>query len=486
VAERRAQRYRAEQVGYAARLLEREARLGRARPDSAGLLRIRGAYARVKEVVPPPYIGSAAGRARQMGRDVLRAVASGVMESARFAMLAGRPDLALADSRWLREHAEGDAMVARQADFLAVGALRTMGRTDEAVAQMRAMLGRYEPMVAPPGSGAEDALLEVPEMMMTVRREVGDQAGAARELAFGAEYLRGLLRKPRPPVLEAQIRSRLVRLELERNDGPAALEQVAAMERLVGTSPDLREMEPELVYSRAKIRAMTGGDRSEAIAMLARFARDYPRHPLAPRALFDAAVYLEDQKRLPEALSRYREIVAVYPQNEELAPVALFRSAMLEERTGDWNRAKATLESIPVKYPRSQAAVEAPFTVAMRYYARGDREASKTALARAVTVYRRMIAQDSTSVYAPVSRYYTLRAQLSLGEWDQALATVDEMALRNPRHPYTAEALLEGAKVANANRQRDRAAGYLQQYLENFPNSPAAAQVRREKDRLLQ
>ncbi|HEV8128619.1 MAG TPA: tetratricopeptide repeat protein [Candidatus Eisenbacteria bacterium] len=496
VAERRAKRYRAEQVQYAARLVEREARLGatggmapgggRGRPDSTTLLRVRKEYMRVQDVVPPPYIGQATGRTRQMGRDVLRAVATGVMDGARVAMFAGRADLALGDSKWLREHAEGDTMVARQADFLAIGALRTMGKTDEAVAHMHEMLQRYEPMPPPPGTDNEDALLSVPEMLVTLRREVGDQAGAARERDFAAGYLHGLLQKPRQPLLEAQIRSRLVRLELDRNNGAAALEQVDAMERLVQRNPSLQPLEPELVYSRAKIRAMTGGDRSEAVAMLARFASDYPRHPLAPRALFDAAVYLEDMKQLPDALSRYREVIDRYPGNEELAPVALFRQAMLEEQLGDWNRSKSTLESIPVKYPGSQAAVEAPFTVAQRYYARGDREASKTALARAVTVYREMVARDSNSVYAPVARFYTLRALLSLGQWDQALAAVDELALRNPRHPYTADALLEGARVANANHQRDRAAGYLQQYLENFPNSPAAAQVRHDKDRLLQ
>ncbi len=202
--------------------------------------------------------------------------------------------------------------------------------------------------------------------------------------------------------------------------------------------------------------------------------------------LLDAAVFLEDAKRLPDALARYREVVARYPGDEELAPIALFREAMLEERTGDWDRAKSTLESLPVKYPRSQAAVEAPFTIAMRYYARGDKDAAKVALGRAVATYTDMIAKDSTSAYAPVCRYNILRAHLSLGEWDKALAAVDELALRNPRHPFTAQALLEGAKVANANHQRDRAAGYLQQYLEFFPDSPLAAQVRQQKNALLQ
>jgi len=486
LAERKAERYRVEQTAYAAHKAEREVRLMRTRPDSTALLKLRAEYARVRAVSTPPYIRGASVRDRSVGRDVLRLVAGAELQSARLAIEAGRPDIALESSRWLADHAEGDTLVARQSDFLAVGALRMMGRQNEAIERMRGMLTRYPPNPPPAGSSEEDAILTVPEMMAGVRRDQGDEAGAKRELDNGAAYLRGLLSEPRDPMLEAQIRSRLVRILLEQNQAAAAIEQVSALDRLVAANPPLRELQPELEYSRAKIRAMTDHDPGEGTAMLEQFAARYPKHPLASRALLDAAVFLEDAKRLPDALARYREVVARYPGDEELAPIALFREAMLEERTGDWDRAKSTLESLPVKYPRSQAAVEAPFTIAMRYYARGDKDAAKVALGRAVAIYTDMIAKDSTSAYAPVCRYNILRAHLSLGEWDKALAAVDELALRNPRHPFTAQALLEGAKVANANHQRDRAAGYLQQYLEFFPDSPLAAQVRQQKNALLQ
>lgn len=486
VAERKSERYRVEQTAYTARKAERETRLSRTRPDSTAILRLRDEYARVRAASKPPYIRGTSERSRAVGRDVLRLVAGAEVQSARLAMEAGRPDIALESSRWLQENAEGDTLVQRQGDFLAIGALRMMGRPDEAVERMRGMLSRYQPIPPPPGSSEEDALLSVPEMMSEVRREQGNEAGARQELENGATYLRGLLSRPLDPMLEAQIRSRLVRIYLAQNQASAALEQVTALDQIVASHPGLEALRPELEYSRAKIRAMSDKDPSAGIAMLQRFAAQYPKHPLAARALLDAAVVLEDGKRLPEALAAYREVAGKYASDDELAPIALFREAMLEERTGDWDRAKATLESLPVKYPRSQAAVEAPLTIATRYYARGDKDAAKVALGRAVTVYQTMIAQDSTSAFAPIIRFNILRANLSLGEWDKALAAVDELALHNPRHPFTAQALLEGAKVASANRQRDRAAGYLQQYLESFPDSPLAAQVRLQKNVLLQ
>jgi TolA-binding protein len=484
-ADRAAERYRAEQMAYSAQRAEREVSLGGRNTDSTALLDLRRGYMRMREIGHPPYLSGSTPRERSLGRDVLQLIASGEEQASRLALMARRPDLALENSRWIQEHAEGDLGVERQADFVAIGALRMSGRADEAVERLRGMLRRYEPAPPPRGTSLEDPILALPEMIVMIRREQGDEAAAAREIDAGLAYYEELLRRPREPMLESLIRARMVRSDLELKRGAAALEQVNALERLVAAHPELRPLEPEIRYSRAKIRAMTESDRSEAIVMLDRFAVDYPKHNLAPRAIFDAAVFLEDGKRYLDALARYRKVVAIYPRNEELAPVALFREAMLEERTGDWEQAKATLESVPVKYPRSQAAVEAPFAIAQRYYARGEKDAAKAALARAIVTYQQMISKDASSAFAAACRYNILRGQFSLGEWDKALTTIDDMVANNPRHPYTAQALLEGSKVAAANRQKDRAAGYLQQYLENFPNSPLAAQVRAQKEKLL-
>lgn len=483
-ADRRAERYRIEQAVYQAKKAETEAFLGRSRPDSVGLLRIREKYVRVGAIARPPFLRGTR-EERATGRDALQLIGAAQSQAARLAVAAGRPDLALESAQWLEQHAEGDTMTMRQADFVAAGALRALGKRDEAVERMRSMLTRYEPVPPPPGTAQEDEILSVPELMAQVRREAGDESGALRELEYGNGYYKGLLTKPRDPMLEALIRARIVRNDLELKRGPEAMEQVTALERLVASHPELQALAPELRYSRAKIQLIENPRDASGIGMLEEFVRAFPKHALAPRALFDAAVYREANKQFPAALATYREVVALYPRHPDVAPAALFREAMLEEQTGAWDQAKATLESIPVKYPRTQAAVEAPITIAIRYEARGDHPAAMAALGRAINVYQHMIATDSTSVYAPICRYNIIRGHLVLKQWDQALTAVDEMESHHPRNPYTAQALLDGARVAAANRQKDRAAGYLQQFLENFPNSPAVAQVRQQKDALM-
>ncbi|HKQ19166.1 MAG TPA: hypothetical protein VJW75_05405, partial [Candidatus Eisenbacteria bacterium] len=139
----RAARYRAEKMMFDAARSEAEARLGRSRPDTTALLRVRGNFAAVRIAIPPPYIRSKSKDGFAAGVELLRTVGRAELSAARLAMEAGRPDLALEHAEWLSANSEGDTLSRRQADFAAVGALRQARRTEEAIARMHAMLERY-------------------------------------------------------------------------------------------------------------------------------------------------------------------------------------------------------------------------------------------------------------------------------------------------------------------------------------------------------
>ncbi|HKQ20307.1 MAG TPA: tetratricopeptide repeat protein, partial [Candidatus Eisenbacteria bacterium] len=291
---------------------------------------------------------------------------------------------------------------------------------------------------------------------------------------------------PNPPALEAQVRARLVRAYVEQGNTTAALSELNAIDAIVGTHPEYKSIKPEVDYSRAKIRSVTDRTPQAAVALLDRVAAQYPTSAFGARALLEAGVLLERHKLREDALERYRAVGRLYSGDPRVGPVALFRQAMLEEQTGNWDGAKRTLETIPVKYPASQAAAEAPITVALRYLARKDRPAALAALSRAIVTYQELIAQDTTSAFTTAFRWNMLRCQLPLGKWEDALRTIDEMSAKDKGHPYTAQALLEGARVAKGNRLPDRAAAYLKRYLDDYPSSPLATQVRSEREKLLQ
>ena len=74
---------------------------------------------------------------------------------------------------------------------------------------------------------------------------------------------------------------------------------------------------------------------------------------------------------------------------------------------------------------------------------------------------------------------------LPLGKWQDGLQTVDEMLVKDKGHPYTAQALIEAARIAKSHGQPDRGAVYLQRYLEDYPNSPFADRIRKEREEML-
>jgi outer membrane protein assembly factor BamD (BamD/ComL family) len=179
-------------------------------------------------------------------------------------------------------------------------------------------------------------------------------------------------------------------------------------------------------------------------------------------------------------MEKYKQVGERYPQEREVAPLAQFRRAMLEEQMGDWDQAKNLLEAIPLSYPESQAAIQAPIAVARRYYRVGNVEAGKAALRRAIGTFENLITRDSTASFGPFYRWAILQCNVTLEDRNAALAIVDEMARVNKGHPFTAQALLEGARLASQSKNPDRARVYLRQFLADYPNSPLVDRVKRD------
>lgn len=471
-----ADRYRAEKLLWSAQRAEQQARLG-ARPDSIALLKLRQGYLNVRASVKLPEAPPREGSSAVQFRELFRTLATAELQGARLALEARRPDLALESATWISGHAGADTAAARQADFLMVGAYRTTGRYDDAVAKIHEILAKYPP-VQPAQPNAEDPILSLPNASIEIRRQLGDEEGVKKEQAAAVAYYRGVLERAEPPTMEARVRAKYVRALLESGDSKTALSEAQKLEDQVKANAQLQSLLPDVQYVNAKVHAVTDKSHSVAISMLEKVATEHPTANVAGTALFEAAVLLEDEKQFELAKLRYKQAAANYPRDLDVAPISLFRQAMLEDRTGNWDAAKAILESLPLKYPGTKAAAEAPIAIVQRYARVGDDAAAKNALQKAVDSYRRLIAQDSTGAAAATYRWDILKCQLALKNWEGVYAAVDDLVANHPGYPFTAQALLEGAKVARAQNLKDRAASYLARFLQDFPNSPAAEKAR--------
>ncbi len=476
-------RYRAERILWWAEHAETAARLKKQKPDSTELLRLRSGYLRVREGVQAPPAKEYSGRARPTAQGLIRVLGLAELHAGRLAMEAHRPDLALEKMDDVVQMATLDRVLQRQVDFFRVSTFRELGQAQEAIAVMHQMLTRHPPL-PPTTAEQEDPILGLPERIVEIRREMGDEEGVKRELAAAEQYYRGLLTRKWPPTLEAQIRARAIRVQLERGEWSAGFDELAALRDLVAASPALTQLVPEIRYSEGKLRSLRDQDPTMAVALLDSMAAEFPKSPFAPQAIFDAGALLEKHGKKRPAIEHYRTLLARYPENRSVAPMALFRRAMIEEQLGDWQASKTTLDLIPSLYPDTQAAVEAPIAIVNRYLATRQRDAARLALQKAVNTYRGLIARDTASAYAPTYQWGIVRCHMALGNWKEALDAVDEMIRKHQGHPLVAQGLLEGATLAHRHGEDVRARGYLERFLAYYPTSPLAADVRRELSKL--
>jgi len=472
-----ATRYRAERMVWQAQREETRLKVGKTAPDSATLLRIRAAYTGLRATFHPPFVQGSGKDVERLRVDIARQVGGAELTAARASLAANRPDLGLESARWVASIAEADTGLGRQAGFATAMALRQFRRYDEAVATLRGMLDRYPP-IAPPSLDREDEILGIPDAIISLRSEMGDSVGARKEQGNAIAYYRRVLAGNPPPMLEAQVRARISRTLLEMGDANSAYAEVSTLRKLVSTTPALKSLEAELLYTEARIRGMQH-DYAGAIQRYDSVVKTYPDSPYAARALLDAAVISERVNDNAGAIARYRAILDRPNADPGVGAVASYRMAMVKEQMGNWAEAKQLLEQIPLQFPRSRAAIEAPVAIVEHYLRLREPDAAKAALVKSIETYRKLIAKDTSSVYGAVYRWNILRAYTALRQWRDALATVNQMAEKDRGAPIVAEALFEGAQIAQMLKDNALSERYLQQILVDYPESPRAAAVRK-------
>jgi TolA-binding protein len=100
------------------------------------------------------------------------------------------------------------------------------------------------------------------------------------------------------------------------------------------------------------------GDYDKAATFFLRVPREYPGTGLAPKALNNAAVVYEKEKKQDEAVSAYKELADKYPSASE-APDALFTAARIEENIAYYDKAALFYEQLAQRYPQNTHAADA-------------------------------------------------------------------------------------------------------------------------------
>jgi cellulose synthase operon protein C len=100
------------------------------------------------------------------------------------------------------------------------------------------------------------------------------------------------------------------------------------------------------------------GDYDKAAAFFLRVPNEYPNDGNSPKALNNAAVVYEKEKKQDEAVAAYKQLADKYPSASE-APDALFTAARIEENIAYYDKAAGLYEQLATKYPQNAHAADA-------------------------------------------------------------------------------------------------------------------------------
>ena len=103
---------------------------------------------------------------------------------------------------------------------------------------------------------------------------------------------------------------------------------------------------------------------SDAAAIFQAIADEAPRHPLADKALYNAAICQENDRHFQAASSLFGRIVAEHPDSP-YAPESLFRQAFLAEAAFDFAKAAERYEVLIERYPDSKQMRDALYNRAL-------------------------------------------------------------------------------------------------------------------------
>jgi outer membrane protein assembly factor BamD (BamD/ComL family) len=173
------------------------------------------------------------------------------------------------------------------------------------------------------------------------------------------------------------------------------------------SSGDITATAPTQLLDQAKA-ALDAGKAQEAIALYRKLAADFPTSKLAPAALFNVGVVIENLGDIPGAIVAYHDVVAAYPTGRESLDAHL-RVASLEAEKKQWKDAERTLREINLRKDVSNLdRIEVQARLGYVLLEQGRAVDARAALDASVAAWRKATRVDD--------RYYIAMAHYYLGE----------------------------------------------------------------------
>ncbi len=173
--------------------------------------------------------------------------------------------------------------------------------------------------------------------------------------------------------------------------------------------------------------------RNEAIPLLEQIARDYPKSPEAPKALYQIGQILWNRHDNAQALNYFRQVMERYPTGPYIER-SRYAAADIHESFGRKQEAIALYTGIIKNFPNTQVHDDAASRLAWLYYR--DREWS-----RAYATFQSLAANAKDSGFRTAGLYWQGRSAERLGDAETAIRIYRQIVDGSEESYYQALAL---------------------------------------------
>jgi len=151
---------------------------------------------------------------------------------------------------------------------------------------------------------------------------------------------------------------------------------------------------------------------------------EFPKHELAPKALFNAAAIYERGKKTDRALELYNKLIKVYPEHE-VTPQAVFVVGAIHEARTEYEKAADTFESLK-RFPESSLTPDAVYNAGAIRKALGKHADALRAFEQYMSMFKDR--PDLAEVYLLIGEIYG-----AMGDWSKAKDHYRGFAKRFPK-----------------------------------------------------
>jgi tetratricopeptide (TPR) repeat protein len=305
---------------------------------------------------------------------------------------------------------------------------------------------RVEPQAG--AAGVAGMVLDLPLRIARLRTQ--GALGPAKEAPYAAAraYYERQARDNTDALVRTDARVDLAEIAADFGRWDEAIAILRDLETQLRETKDPPRSPCEMRFAVYGVQSRAGLDLAFTKQTLTSLLDDYPDCELASQVLLALASNANRRGQVDEALGYLDRIVNEHRADPQTASQSLLGRGRLLESNGRWQEALDTYRSIPIQFPVSEGALQAPLEIVLHYARAGDDEAAKAALSQAESDYQDFIVRYPPGSLTEIAREHLAQTLMLQDKFDPAIMELIKLGDALTGTPKGASSLLTAARIA--------------------------------------